>query len=138
MVSGFFFALGLVIVLITAANVIFTLILPRRPAGIERLSLVVNRVVRFVFLVISRAARSYEVKDALLAPAAPVALLAQLAVWLGFFVLGYACMLEPTTHGFAASFTQAAVTLFSVGTAHAGDRPTKRWTSPPAPHGPSW
>ncbi|HVA02971.1 MAG TPA: hypothetical protein VMU64_04410 [Acidimicrobiales bacterium] len=123
--SGFYFALGLVIVLITAANVIFTLILPRRPAGIERLSLMVNRVVRFIFLVISRAAKSYEVKDALLAPAAPVALLAQLAVWLGFFVVGYACMLEPTTHGFAASFTQAAVALFSVGTAHAGGPPNQ-------------
>ena len=55
-----------------------------------------------------------------MAPAAPVALLAQLAVWLGFFVLGYAFMLEPSTHGFGAAFRQAAVTLFSVGTAHAG------------------
>ncbi|HEY5023689.1 MAG TPA: hypothetical protein VII76_01820 [Acidimicrobiales bacterium] len=118
--SGLVFAVGLAIVLITAANVVFTLVLPRRPAGIERLSLVVNRTVRFAFLVVSRAARSYEVKDALLAPAAPVALLAQLAVWLGFFVVGYACMLEPTTHGFSGAFTQATVTLFSVGTSHAG------------------
>jgi hypothetical protein len=124
-VSWVVFGLGLVIVLITAANVIFTLVLPRRPAGIERLSLIVNRAVRFVFLVVSRAARSYEVKDALLAPAAPVALLAQLAVWLGFFVLGYACMIEPTTHGFSGAFTQAAVTLFSVGTAHAGGPPNQ-------------
>ena len=61
----------------------------------------------------------------MLAPAAPVALLAQLAVWLGFFVLGYAFMLEPTTHGFSAAFTQAAVTLFSVGTAHAGGPPNR-------------
>ena len=137
--SGLVFALGLVIVLITAANVIFTLVLPRRPAGIERLSLVVNRSVRFVFLVVSRAARSYEVKDAVLAPAAPVALLAQLAVWLGFFVVGYAFMIEPTTHGFSGAFTQAAVALFSVGTRRTpGGRPTARWTSPPAPRGPSW
>ncbi|MGD0379579.1 MAG: hypothetical protein ABSC30_06295 [Acidimicrobiales bacterium] len=118
--SGLVFALGLAIVVITAANVVFTLVLPRRPAGIERLSLVVNRVVRFLFLVVSRAARRYEVKDAMLAPAAPVALLAQLAVWLGFFVLGYAFMLEPSTHGFSGAFRQAGVTLFSVGTAHAG------------------
>jgi hypothetical protein len=118
--SGLVFGLGLAIVIITAANVVFTLVLPRRPAGIERLSLVVNRVVRFLFLVVSRAARRYEVKDAMLAPAAPVALLAQLAVWLGFFVLGYACMLEPSTHGFSGAFRQAGVTLFSVGTAHAG------------------
>ncbi len=123
--SGLVFALGSLIVLITAANVIFTLVLPRRPAGIERLSIVVNRSVRFVFLVVSRAAKSFEVKDALLAPAAPVALLAQLAVWLGFFVVGYACMLEPTTHGFSGAFTQAAVSLFSVGTGHAGGPPNQ-------------
>lgn len=123
--SGLVFAIGLVIVVITAANVVFTLVLPRRPAGIERLSLVVNRVVRIVFLAASRAARRYEVKDAMLAPAAPVALLAQLAVWLGFFVLGYACMLEPTTHSFSGAFTQAAVTLFSVGTSHAGGPPNR-------------
>ncbi len=61
----------------------------------------------------------------MLAPAAPVALLAQLAVWLGFFVVGYAFMLEPTTHGFSGAFTQAAVTLFSVGTAHAGGPPNR-------------
>ena len=121
--SEFVFALGLVIVLVTASNVIFTLVLPRRPAGIERLSLVVNRCVRFVFLVLSRAAKSFEVKDTLLAPAAPVALLAGLVVWIGFFVLGYACMLERTTHGFASAFTQASVALFSVGTAHAGGTP---------------
>ncbi len=124
--SEFLFALGLVIVVITAANVVFTLVLPRRPAGIERLSLVVNRIVRMAFLAVSRAGRRYEVKDALLAPAAPVALLAQLVVWLGFFVLGYACMLERTTHTFSAAFTQAAVALFSVGTSHAGGPPS-RW-----------
>ena len=49
----------------------------------------------------------------------------KLAVWLGFFVLGYAFMLEPTTHGFSAAFTQAAVTLFSVGTEHAGGPPNR-------------
>jgi len=119
-VSGLVFAVGLVIVVVTAANVVFTLVLPRRPAGIERLSLVVNRVVRIVFLALSRAARSYEVKDAMLAPAAPVALLTGLVVWLGFFIIGYACMLEPTTHSFSGAFTQAAVSMFSVGTSQGG------------------
>jgi hypothetical protein len=124
-VSGLVYAVGLAIVLITGANVIFTLVLPRRPAGIERLSLQVNRSVRMAFLALSRTARTYEVKDALLAPAAPIALLAQLAVWLAFFVVGYACMLEPTTHRFSGAFTQAAVSLFSVGTSQGGG-PTNR------------
>jgi hypothetical protein len=119
-VSGLFFAIGLAIVVITAANVVFTLVLPRRPTGIERLSLVVNRTVRMVFLALSRPAKSYEVKDAVLAPAAPVALLAQLAVWLSFFVVGYAFMIETTTHRFSDAFVQSAVSLFSVGTSHSG------------------
>ncbi len=123
--SAFAFVLGFAIVLITGANVLFTLVLPRRPAGIERLSLVVNRTVRYLFLVLSRAARTYEVKDALLAPAAPVALISQLTVWLGFFVLGYALMLDRSSHSYFAAFTQAAVTLFSVGTAHAGGHPNR-------------
>jgi hypothetical protein len=125
-VSGLVFAVGLAIVVTSAANVVFTLVLPRRPTGIERLSLVVNRSVRLAFLALSRPARSYEVKDALMAPAAPVALLAQLAVWLSFFVVGYACMIEPTTHRFSDAFVQSAVSLFSVGTSHSGgpaDRP---------------
>jgi len=125
-VSGLVFALGAVIVVITAANVVFTLVLPRRPAGIERLSLVVNRLVRIAFLAVSRSVKRYEIKDALMAPAAPVALLAQLVVWLGFFVIGYACMLERTTHSFSGAFTQAAVALFSVGTSHGGG-PSSRW-----------
>jgi hypothetical protein len=122
-VSGFVFALGLGIVLTTVANVVFTLVLPRRPAGIERLSLMVNRAVRYLFLGLSRTAKSYEAKDALLAPAAPLALLAQLVVWLGFFVVGYALMIEPTTHRFSDAFIQAPVSMFSVGTSHAGGRP---------------
>jgi hypothetical protein len=121
--STFVFAVGLVVVVITATNVVFTLVLPRRPAGIERLSLVVNRSVRHLFIALSRLVSSYEGKDALLAPTGPVALLAQLGVWLGGFVVGYAFMLEPTTHRFSDAFTQAAVALFSVGTAHSGGRP---------------
>jgi hypothetical protein len=124
--GGLVVAVGWVIVIATAANVVFTLVLPRRPAGIERLSLVVNRTVRAVFAWLSRIATTYEGKDALLAVTGPIALLGQLALWLGLFVVGYACMVEPTTHGFSAAFTQSAVSLFSVGTAHAGG-PADQW-----------
>ena len=49
------FVIGLVIiVVVTVANVLFTLALPRRPAGIGHLSLVVNRTVRRLFLALSR------------------------------------------------------------------------------------
>jgi hypothetical protein len=123
--SALVFVVGLLVVIITAANVVFTLVLPRRPAGIERLSLMVNRAVRLLFLGLSRLASSYEAKDALLAPTGPFALLAQLAVWLGGFIVGYAFMLEPTTHHFSSAFTQATVILFTVGTEHSGGPPNR-------------
>ena len=118
-------ALGSLVFVLTAANVTFTLVLPRRPTGIERLTLVVNRGVRGLFIGVSRLARSYESKDACLAPTGPAALVAQLVVWLAFFVLGYALMLEPTTHSLPDALEQASVALFSVGTAHAGGAPNQ-------------
>jgi hypothetical protein len=49
-----YFVIGLVIVVVTVANVLFTLVLPRRPAGIDHLSLVVDRTVRRLLLALSR------------------------------------------------------------------------------------
>jgi hypothetical protein len=115
----------LVVVVITAANVVFTLVLPRRPAGIERLSLIVNRSVRRTFIAMSRLVTSYEAKDALLAPTGPTALVVQLAVWLGGFIVGYAFMLDATTHRLSDAFGQAAVALFTVGTEHTGGPPNR-------------
>jgi hypothetical protein len=114
--SDLFFAIGLVVVLITAGSVLFTIVLPRGPRGIGRVSSYVNRVVRVAFIGLSRLARSYEGKDSLLAPTAPVALIAQLAFWAGCFIVGYALMLEGTTHGFISALVQASGAVFTVGT----------------------
>ncbi len=59
----------------------------------------------------------------MLAPTGPMALLALLGVWLGLFVTGYALMVEHVAGSFSNAFVQAAVSLFSVGTEHAGGRP---------------
>ena len=56
--NGALFALGLLLVLFTAASVLFTIVLPRDPRGFERLSLYVNRAVRLSFLALSRLART--------------------------------------------------------------------------------
>ena len=79
--NTFLFSLGLLVVVATWANVLATMVLPRRPRGFNRASLWVNRGVREVFLGVARLARSFEAKDAILAPAAPAALVAQLLVW---------------------------------------------------------
>jgi hypothetical protein len=114
--SEFLFALGLLVVVATGASVLFTMVLPRRPAGFERVSLWVNRATRFVFVGLARFGRSYEAKDAILALIGPVALVAQLMSWAVAFVAGFALMLQPTTHDLGDGFLQAFGSLFTVGT----------------------
>jgi hypothetical protein len=115
-VTELLFVIGLLVVLFTSASVLFTIVLPREPGGFERLSSFVNRSVRLGFLALSRLARTYEGKDTLLAPIAPVALIGQLALWAACFIVGYALMLEATTHSLASALAQAAGALFTVGT----------------------
>jgi hypothetical protein len=124
-VNDLLFVAGLLIVLITAASVLFTIVLPREPRGFERLALVVNRTVRLAFLGLSRLARTYEGKDVVLAATAPVVLVAQLALWAGCFILGFALMLEPTTHTFSSALAQAAGAVFTVGTIDLGGQPDR-------------
>jgi hypothetical protein len=117
------FAVGLLIVLGTVTSVLFTLVLPRRPAGIQRVTLLVNRSVRLAFISLSRLARTYEAKDAILAPTAPVALLAQLLFWAAALVVGFGLMLHASTHSFPDGLLQALTALFTVGAVHIGGRP---------------
>jgi len=114
------FAVGVVVVLLTAASVLFTMVLPRSPRGFERASLFVNRVTRLSFLALSRLARTYEAKDVVLAPTGPVALVAQLLMWAGGFIVGFALMLCATTANFGDALLQATASLFTVGAVHAG------------------
>lgn len=115
-VSVGLFAVGLVIVVLTAASVLFTIVLPREPRGFQRLSAVVNRVVQVAFIALSRLVKTYEKKDSLLAPTAPVTLLAQLLFWALCFVVGYGLMLQHTTHQLGSALIQATGAVFTVGT----------------------
>jgi hypothetical protein len=119
-VNQFYFAIGLVIVCVTAAQVLLTMVLPRRPAGVERLTVLVNRSIRLVFVGLSRLAKSYEGKDAILAPTAPVALIAQLLFWGASLVVGFGLMLMPTVDSFPEGLLQALTALFTVGAVHIG------------------
>lgn len=116
----FIFAIGIVVVVVTAASILFAMVLPRSPRGIERSSVLVNRMVRLAFLAVSRFARTYEAKDALLATVGPVALVAQLFVWAGLLIVGFALMLHSTNPHFSDAFLQATAALFTVGAVHAG------------------
>ncbi len=108
-------ALGLALVVLTAGSVLFTIVLPREPRGFQLLSSYVLRSVQLVFLGISRLARSYEGKDRLIAPTAPVALVAQLVAWAACFALGYGLIIAASSHDFGAAVTQSAEAVFTVG-----------------------
>ncbi len=94
--------------------------------GIERLTLTVDRTVRLVFVGCSRLARTYEGKDAILAPTAPVALIAQLLFWAVALAIGFGLMLAATTHSLADGLLQALTALFTVGAVHIGGTPGLR------------
>src|ERR1019366_9594260 len=114
------FIFGLLIVVITITGILFVLVLPRQPFGIERLTLMVNRMVRLVFVGLSRLATTYERKDAILAPTAPVALLGQILFWAVSLIVGFGIMLIPTTHSLWLGLEEALTALFTVGTIHDG------------------
>jgi hypothetical protein len=120
--SALWLALGIIVVVLTAANVLFTMVLPRRPRGIERTTLVINRVVRLAFIGISRLARTYETKDLLLSPMAPVALVIQLLFWATSFVIGFALILLSTAHNFGDALLQSLTAIFTVGAVHIGGK----------------
>jgi hypothetical protein len=111
---------GLVVVIVTVADVVLTMILPRRPSGIERLSLRINRSVRVCFALASHLAKTYERQDAILAPAGPVALVVQLLLWAACLVLGFALILVGVGVPFADALLQALTALFTVGAVHSG------------------
>ncbi len=111
---------GLVVVVMTVTDVVLTMVLPRRPSGIERVSLRVNRVVRICFVLASRLAKTYERKDAVLAPTGPVALVVQLLFWAACLVLGFALILVGAGDSFADGLLQALTALFTVGAVHTG------------------
>ncbi len=112
--------LGLVVVTLTVADVVFTMVLPRRPSGIERLSLQVNRFVRNCFVLASHLAKTYERQDAILAPTVPVALVMQLLFWAACLVLGFGLILVGAGASFADGLLQALTALFTVGAVHSG------------------
>jgi hypothetical protein len=111
---------GIVVVVVTVTDVVLTMVLPRRPSGVERLSLQVNRIVRLCFVLASHLAKTYERQDAILAPTGPVALVGQLLFWAGCLVLGFALILVGAGVSFADGLLQALTALFTVGAVHIG------------------
>jgi len=113
------FAVGVIVVVLTAIGVIFTLVLPRARAAPQRLSMIINRVTLSSFVRIASRSPRYETVDARLAPVGPVALILQLGLWLTCFLFGFALMQWPYAESFSSALRLAGSGLLTVGLATA-------------------
>ena len=112
---------GVVILLWTWTSVVFTLVLPRVVSGPGRMSIWITRSTRRLFVTISRFAHTYQRKDAVLAPIGPVAVLAQLVVWLALIGAAFVVMLAPYTHDFGEAVTEVGAAMFTLGLARSSN-----------------
>jgi hypothetical protein len=113
------FVIGVLIVVFATMSLVTTFVLPRGGSRLQVLTLGVGRVVRQVFLLVARPVRSFARKDGLLAAVGPVSLIAQLAVFLAMYILGYGLMQWPWTGSFLGGIAESGASLFSVGLVHA-------------------
>ena len=111
------FAVGVVVVVLTAIGVIFTLVLPRARAAPQRLSMIINRATHTAFVRIASRSPRYETVDSRLAPAGPVALILQLVLWLTCFLVGFTLMQWPYAESFPRAVRLAGSGLLTVGLA---------------------
>jgi hypothetical protein len=114
------FVLGIALLTFTWVSVVFALVVPRTRLGPNRVAIIVNRSVRLAFVAVARLTQSYERKDAILAPLAPVAVLTQLMVWL--FLIGVSCvlMLVSYTDDLGSAVVQVGDAMFTLGQATVG------------------
>ncbi len=71
------------------------------------------------FRLITRPARTYELRDRLAAGQAAVILLVQLALWLGVFFVGFALLVWPVTANISTAFSTVGPALWTFGSAEA-------------------
>ena len=109
--------LGLILLAFTWTSVLFTLVLPRAQWGPGRLSVSVNRATRWLLNLVSKLTQSYERKDAVLALVGPIAVLAQLVLWLLLFGAAFVIMLLPYTHNLGHAIEEVGAAMFTLGLA---------------------
>jgi hypothetical protein len=113
-VSILCFVIGLGIVLAVGSSILRTLVVPR---GVRsKLSASVLRMTLSLFRMVARRTTTYEARDAVLAYAAPVSLIATLMTWLMLLFVGFAFLLFSFSPlDWSASFREAGSSLFTLG-----------------------
>ncbi len=97
---------------------IATVVMPRGRSKLQAIGGLVTKAVRLLVISASKLVGTFERKDAILATIGPLAMLAQLLVFLGLFLLGYAIAITPYAHSFTLSLRESGSSLFTVGLAH--------------------
>lgn len=117
-VTPFLVVVGLVLVAATGVSMVATVVVPRGRSLPQLLPLAVVRLVRAAALLGSKMFRTFESKDGFLAALGPASLLAQLAVFLGLFLLGYAVALVPWSTSFGSALAAAGSSMLTLGLVH--------------------
>lgn len=104
---------GALIVALTGAHIVRTLIVPRSRRTL--LTTLIDNFVDQFFQMLVRAVRSYERRDSILAGQAAAVLLAQLVSWLAAFEVGYALVLGPEVGSIGAALRETASSMFTLG-----------------------
>lgn len=113
-------AVGLLIVAVTWASMVSTLVTPRGRSPFQAIGGTVSRLTRAGIVAISRLFGNFELKDAILATIGPLAMLAQLVAFLGLFLVGYSIALWPYASQYVVAVREAASSMFTIGLAHVG------------------
>jgi len=105
---------GVALVVLTARSIVGTLIVPR---GLSSwISRAVGRVTRAPFVFVADRCTRYETKDRVLAPQAPLTLLALLLCWLGLFLVAYTALVFGLSDiGLGEALRQAGSSMFTLG-----------------------
>jgi hypothetical protein len=108
------FALGATVVVWTLRSIIRTFVLPRNIRA--KITWTLFRLLRMVFVMLMRFARTYEQRDALLAMYPPVGLLLLPLVWLTFILLGFTGIFWALeAHSFQQAMLLSGSSLFTLG-----------------------
>jgi hypothetical protein len=111
-------AVGVVLVIASANSVVGTLIVPRSVAS--RVTRHVDWLVNGAFVLITKPVRSFRRRDRILAAHAATILIAQIAVWLGMFFVGFSLMFWPLVHGgITQAFRLAGPGVWQIGNDYA-------------------
>ena len=112
-VSWVGFAAGIAILLLTAASVFGTLVVPRATA--PRLTVLITAVVRGGFLLVTDRVDDYLKRDRIEALNGPALLMSLLVAWVGLDFLSYALLFWPFVGGFGTALQITGSSMFTLG-----------------------